>query len=232
MAQQCSLGLLVCCLFAMTTAKMIIRDDKGTPALEIVFSQNATLRYRDQYTGAHDYISIYEPNISPSGFKFLGQRAQPNWKDLSAPILMAKDISGELSSRILVDPEDFTEIWRDQGGTGDMDVAFWKAKCPEGFVALSDLAYACSRFCGWPKPDWYKAFMKCVRRDFVEECLTTIAPIWTNYGGFERIPGSVWGVEATNGVRNTGFWYGSQGHRVPPYSGRGYCLKQFEKVDN
>lgn len=29
MAQQCSLGLLVCCLFAMTTAKMIIRDDKG-----------------------------------------------------------------------------------------------------------------------------------------------------------------------------------------------------------
>ena len=61
-----------------------------------------------------------------------GQRAQPNWKDLSAPILMAKDISGELPSRILVDPEDFTEIWRDQGGTGDMDVAFWKAKCPEG----------------------------------------------------------------------------------------------------
>jgi len=43
-----------------------------TPALEIAFSHNATLRYRDKYTGAIQYLSIYEPTISPAGFQFLG----------------------------------------------------------------------------------------------------------------------------------------------------------------
>jgi len=99
-------------------------------------------------------------------------------------------------------------------------------------VALADLAYACTRFCGWPKPDWYKSMMKCVRRDFVEECYTSIEPVWTNYGGFERASGSVWRIEAINGIRNTGFWLGNQGHRVPPNGGRAYCLKQFEEIDD
>ena len=70
-----------------------------------------------------------------------GQRAQANWRDLGEPILMAKDISGEVPSQILVDPEKFIEIWRDQGGTGSMDVAFWKVKCPEGETMSLDEEY-------------------------------------------------------------------------------------------
>ena len=38
-----------------------------------------------------------------------------------------------------------------------------------GYHALSDIVYACS-WCGWPRPEAYKARMRCVHEDFVEIC--------------------------------------------------------------
>ena len=42
--------------------------------------------------------------------------------------------------------------------------------CPfAGYKALSDIVFACN-WCGWPRPEAYRARMRCVHEDFVEEC--------------------------------------------------------------
>ena len=100
-----------------------------------------------------------------------------------------------------------------------------------GYYALSDIAYGC-RWCGWPKPEAYKSRVRCVHADLAEECYTTLAPIWTNRGGYERTAGSVWGVEVDEGVDDTGFWFGSATHSTQPQDGRAHCLRRFEQVDD
>lgn len=51
---------------------------------------------------------------------------------MAAAIPVVKDITGNERSAILVDPVGMQEVWRDEGGTGKMDVAFWRMMCPEG----------------------------------------------------------------------------------------------------
>jgi len=51
---------------------------------------------------------------------------------MAAPIPVVKDITGAGRSQILVDPIGMQQVWKDQGGTGKKDVAFWRMVCPAG----------------------------------------------------------------------------------------------------
>ena len=59
-------------------------------------------------------------------------RSQPDWHYMADGIPTVKDITGTGRSTILVDPVGLQEVWRDEGGTGKMDAAFWRIMCPAG----------------------------------------------------------------------------------------------------
>ncbi|KAK2190967.1 hypothetical protein NP493_64g06009 [Ridgeia piscesae] len=179
--------LLLCCV-TFTHAVNIIRDKDGKPALEVRLDKNGVERYKDELTGATDY---------------------GDWHYMAAPIPVVKDITGAGRSQILVDPIGMQQVWKDQGGTGKKDVAFWRMVCPAG------------RACA--------AYMKTSSKSAGN---TTWLPLWTNQGGMEKLEGSIWGVIPNQGLKNTGFWFGNTGHLTPPMDGKVYCLKQYETVDD
>merc|ERR1711894_66933 len=174
--------------------------------------------YRDEGTGAYNYLGIWEP-AAFQNYYMIGMKAQNDWSQMRGNIEMIRGFTGGMEQIYLRQPLDFQEIYRDQGGFGQRDVAFWRPICPAGFVSLGDVAYACN-FCGWPKPIEYISRFRCVSEQLTNRCSHSFAPLWTNEGGFENQQASVW---PHSGSRST-FWSANQSWRDVPRN-VAYCLK-------
>merc|ERR1712055_56958 len=213
-------------LVAVATAqgRWIVRNRAGDPVLEVLFQNNVTMVYKDEFTGAWEYLGVWEGDPVP-GYLMLGHRAEGNWDGVNGPIPMIRDLVGDIEGRYTTNPTDFEEIWRDQGGLGLLDVAFWRPVCPAGYVPVGDIAYACE-WCGWPKPLAYLGRMRCLSGEVAEQCNVKQQPIWTNFGGWENDRGSVWGINPNAGV--SAFWMANAGWDTPPQNGVAYCLREVE----
>ena len=104
----------------------------------MVFQENVTMVYRDEFTFAWDTLAIWEPD-HVAGAWMLGHKAQGHWDDMQGHILMVRDLVGDDMGEYLRNPTDFQEIWRDEGGFGVYDVAFWRPVCPDGRRSYSNI---------------------------------------------------------------------------------------------
>merc|ERR1711976_763548 len=222
-----SILVFLACLTAVYS-KYIVRDTEGRAVLEVLFSQNASLVYKDERTLIWDYLGVWEPLEEPS-FWLLGHKAQGDWDPMRGNVMMVKDIIGDTQGLFMRSPLDFREIWRDEGGFGVQDVAFWRPVCPEGFNPLGDIAYACE-WCGWPKPLSYLSRMRCLSREVTELCGFRGSPLWTNDGGWENQRGSVWEIGGGPGIST--FFHATQGWDNPPQNSVAFCLKDVEYVED
>lgn len=109
----------------------LVSFNSQNPALEIVYQTESQVAYQDKLTSIRDYLQIWEGNFQP-GYRMLGQKAQGNWESMEGSIIMAKTIGDNLSGKYLRAPLDFVQVWRDQGGFGKYDAAFWRPVCPKG----------------------------------------------------------------------------------------------------
>jgi len=216
--------LVVSVAIHATSGRFIVKNDDGEAALEVVYQAQATQVYTDDGTLIWDYLGIWEPN-SYENFFLLAMRAEPHHDAMTGSIQMAQGVSDEMQRKYMKHPYDFTEVWRDQGGFGRLDVAFWRPVCDPGFQPLGDIAFACD-WCGWPKPGSYLTRVMCVSEELLEPCTFRTTPLWTNDGGWEEERGSVWEIDGSI----SRFWYANKGWDSLPNTGRAFCLKEPEFI--
>ena len=162
-----------------------------------------------------------------------------------------------MEQRYMRRPYDFVEQWRDQGGLGVLDVAFWRPVCEPGkltnylqalfSVQVFHVMFNCRSFsrifqtgfhtvgdiayacdwCGWPKPGSYLSKLMCISDEMLRDCTFKPTPLWTNDGGWENQQGSVWEIDEGMSP-SPQFWRGNDGWGSMPNLGRAYCLKEGE----
>lgn len=130
--------------------------EKKSP-LDIMYTENKKFIYSDSGTGAVKDIAVYRPK-PPKGYFTVGDYANASGWTAEAKLLCVK----ENEPGCLLKPLDYEKIWDDKGSGGKHQGSFWKPKCPEGYVALGDVANN-SR----SKPDINK--YRVVRQDLAEQ---------------------------------------------------------------
>lgn len=170
--------------------------------LQIFSTYDAKRIYTDSGTGAHQDLSVWEPNL-PAGFYMIGHFGQRDHADyVKGPIPIVKP----LDPKAITSPAGFEQKWNDTGSGGDQDVSFWRVLAPPGYVAVGDVISI-----GYNPPSHLN--YACIRSDLVEH--GKIGPqIWNDRGSGAHKDGSLWTTQATSyGV--TGYFIAQSGYAEP-----------------
>ena len=182
--------------------------------LEIFTTENGKRIYTDKKTGAHEDVSVFEPNI-PDGFYMVGHYGQQDHADfMKGTVPLVKPLAGNA----IATPIGFEQEWNDKGSDGKHHVSFWRVVAPPGYVALGDVINI-----GYdPPPDSLKEKYACIRDDLVIQGKIGDL-IWKDRGSKAKLHGSLWSVEPTiQGV--TGYFKVQQGYD-PPTDGYAFCMR-------
>merc|ERR1711894_765243 len=101
-----SLALLCSSAFAQ---RFIIYDNFGRAALEVKYQSQGIQTYRDEGTGAYNYLGIWEP-AAFQNYYMIGMKAQNDWSQMRGNIEMIRGFTGGMEQIYLRQPLDFQQI--------------------------------------------------------------------------------------------------------------------------
>ena len=182
--------------------------------LEILTTQDGKRIYTDSRTGAHQDLSVFEPDI-PVGYYMVGHYGQQDHANfMKGTVPLVKPVCPSA----IAPPDGFEQEWNDKGCIlAAQDVSFWRVVAPPGYVALGDVISI-----GYDPPHNLKDLYACIRADLVLQGKIGDA-IWKDCGSTAKQDGSLWSVQATvQGV--TGYFKVQQGHN-PPTDAYAHCLR-------
>ncbi|XP_076901534.1 hypothetical protein At1g04090-like [Bidens hawaiensis] len=113
--------------------------------------------------------SFYDPSSIPQGFSSLGCYAQSNNIPLFGHVIVAKDVSNNVTNPTLRPPIDYTLVWSSESLDIEKDGEgyVWLPVAPDGYKAVGYIITGSS-----VKPDVNK--VGCVRADFTDTPNTTV----------------------------------------------------------
>jgi VPS62-like protein len=186
------------------------KEAKGEPTLLVSNTSNYGWIYDDRGSGSDMDGSFYRPYPTDASFCILGDYAQGNYNSPIGTSVIVKAINDDPKSPLLKAPNDYSQIWNDQGSGGDYDGSIWYPKAPDGYLAIGFVASS-----GYDKPS-IPSYM-CVRRDLVVDAQPG-SLIWNDQGSGADEDVAVYQIVGASGL------FVAQGN-YDPYKGPCYKLK-------
>jgi hypothetical protein len=160
---------------ALPQAAVTIRvGEKGEPSLLKSTTSHYSWLYNDSGSGADMDVTLWRPTPTDVSYAIIGDYAQGNYNDPTGSSILVKALNDDPDSPLLKPPEDYRQVWNDQGSGGDNDGSVWWPVAPDGYVAIGALGQS-----GYDKPAGVP--YACVRQDY---CTPTgvLNTIWTDAG--------------------------------------------------
>ncbi|GBG91752.1 hypothetical protein CBR_g53604 [Chara braunii] len=163
--------------------------------------------WRDKYSGAKLYVSIYEAQLTATeksqGWRVLGQFSRTSYKDISgvAVTIVARNVNA--SNPVLAPPVEYERIWYDKGSGSSRrpwyrafqhpaDGSVWRPVPAQGYVCLGDMFVR-----SWKKPTPEQDTMAahvCVRAEYAKEAAIGDF-VWDDRGSGARFNCSLWRID-------------------------------------
>ncbi|CAN1270152.1 Hypothetical protein At1g04090 [Linum perenne] len=177
-----------------------------SPELEVI--KIVKFRFVWGYGFAQDRkkgVSFYKPMGLPRGFHCLGHYCQANKHPINGFVLVAREVTGNVSSPALAKPVDYSLVWTADDQHGEVYEGcgfFWLPIAPEGYKAMGFLVTSNS-----DRPQLDE--VRCVRSDLTDEC-QAYHRILDVYSTIVNFPFRVWSTRPTHrGIHEKGVSVGT-----------------------